>query len=95
MEIKISTPQEPTLTAIPEVIPSELFIVWEDFPRIGEKISIMWGYVELQNYLGHIILDERGGRQGFPEGILDALIEIYAIHAKVLNIVPSEPIEKE
>jgi hypothetical protein len=44
----------------------------------------MWGYVELQKYLSTIILDERGGRLGFPKPVLAALMEIHGRHAKIV-----------
>lgn len=85
MEIKISVPKAPPpAITMPSGLPPHLSIVWEQFPRIGEKISLMWGYVELQNYLSTIILDERGGRQGFPKPVLAALMEIHKRHAKLV-----------
>ncbi len=78
MKIKISVPKgPPPAIAMPAGLPPHLSIIWEQYPRIGEKISLMWGYVELQNYLSTIILDERGGRQGFPPAVLAALMEVH------------------
>ena len=85
MDIKISVPKAPPpAIAMPSELPAHLSIVWEQFPRIGEKISLMWGYIELQEYLSTIILDRRGGRLGFPKPVLAALLEIHRRHAKVL-----------
>jgi hypothetical protein len=67
MEIKISVPKAAPAPVIPAGVPPHAAIIWEQFSRIGERIPLMWGYVELQKYLGEIICDERGGRQGFPE----------------------------
>lgn len=90
MDIKISVPKAPPpAIAMPAGLPSHLSIVWKQFPRIGEKISLMWGYVELQEYLGTIILDKRGDRLGFPKPILSALLEIHRHHAK---LVPADKI---
>ena len=83
MEIKIPKAPPPAIE-MPSGLPPHLSIVWEKFPRIGEKISLMWGYIELQEYLGTIILDQRGGRLGFPKPVLAALLEIHRHHAKVL-----------
>jgi hypothetical protein len=84
MDIKISIPKAPTAPVIPTGVPPHLSIIWEQFPRIGEKISLMWGYIELQKYLSSIILDERGGRDGFPKPVLAALVEIHRRHAKIV-----------
>ena len=87
MQIKISVPKAPPVPVMPAGLPSSAAVVWEQFPRIAEKISLMWGYPELQRYLSKIICDERGGRQGFPKPVLAALMEIYRRHAK---LVPEE-----
>lgn len=85
MKIKISVPgAPPPAIAMPTGLPPHLSIIWEQYPRIGEKISVMWGYVELQNYLSTIILDERGDRQGFPKSVLAALMEVHKRHAKMV-----------
>lgn len=84
MDIKISVPKTPIAPAMPAELPSHLCIIWEQFPRIGEKISLMWGYVELQKCLSNIILDDRGDRDGFPKPVLDALMEIHRRHAEMV-----------
>ncbi|MHB1238665.1 MAG: hypothetical protein ACYCY7_14005 [Gallionella sp.] len=92
MNIKISVPRAPIAPAMPAGLPSHLCIIWEQFPRIGEKISLMWGYVELQKYLSNIILDDRGDRDGFPKPVLDALVEIHRRHARVVPENNADPI---
>ncbi len=85
MEIKITVPKAPPPAIVmPAGLPPHLSIIWDQFPRIGEKISLMWGYVELQNYLGTIILDERGDRQGFPKPVLAALMEVHKRHSRLV-----------
>jgi hypothetical protein len=86
MDIKISVPRAPPpAPEMPPGFPPHLSIIWEQYPRIGEKISLMWGYVELQKYLGTIILDERGGRLGFPKPVLTALLEVHGRHANMVQ----------
>jgi hypothetical protein len=87
MQIKISVPKKPAAPVMPADLPPNAAIIWEQFPRIAEKISLMWGYPELQKYLSDIICDERGGRQGFPKPVLAALMEIHRHHAR---LVPEE-----
>jgi len=85
MHTKISIPKAPSLPAMPTGVPAHLSIVWEQFPRIGEKISLMWGYAELQMYLGEIIFNKRDYRNGFPEDILAALLELHSLNAKLVT----------
>ncbi len=85
MDIKISVPQARSKIVMPKGFPPHLSVIWEKYPRIGEKITLMWGYVELQEYLGTLIFDERGGRDGFAKPVLAALVEIQRRHAQVLE----------
>jgi hypothetical protein len=84
MKIRISVPKAPPAIVMPAGLPPHLSIIWGKYPRIGEKISLMWGYVELQDYLSTIILDERGDRQGFPESVLAALMEVHKHHSRMV-----------
>jgi hypothetical protein len=91
MEIKISVPKAPSPPVLPPTdVPPHASIIWEQFPRVGERITLMWGSVELQKYLNNIIIDERGDRHGFPAPVLSALLQIYKRHAKM---VPEEKTE--
>ena len=92
MDIKIAVPKAAPAPVMPSGFPPHLSIIWEQFPRIGEKISLMWGYVELQRYLSNIICDKRGGRRGFPEPVLAALLEIHRLHARVLPEEDANPL---
>src|SRR5271169_5693427 len=84
MSLKIAVPKpRPKLTFPADTAPDVLLVV-DRFPRIGDKIKLMWGSVELHKYLNGIIVDERGDRQGFPPQIGTALLRIYREHSKLL-----------
>src|SRR5512144_2171883 len=87
MAIKITIPKpRPNSTpqgGFPARAASDLALVAAQFSRIGEKISLMWGSIELQQYLSGLIIDDRGGRQGFPPQIAAALARIYDEHGKL------------
>jgi len=63
-------------------------LIQEHFPKIGEKISLMWGTVGLQDYLSKTIFDERGGRQGFPMPVVSAMMRLYEYHSSLVPEVP-------
>lgn len=84
MAIKIITPKAPPMPNFPPAIASEAKLVLEQFPRVGAKIAAMWGSVELQRYLSETIFDARGGRQGFPQPIISALMSIYQFHESLV-----------
>ncbi len=50
------------------------------YPRILENITMMWGFGELNNFFHKLILDDRGGRQGFPPEAWDELNTLSALH---------------
>lgn len=46
------------------------------YPRIVEKISILWGTVAMHRYFNEILFDDRGDREGFPA---DVMLELFAL----------------
>lgn len=85
MDLKIAVPKgNPPPVLPPTGVPSYASIIWKQFPRIGEKITMMWGSVELQKYLSNIIIDGRGNRKGFPPPVLTALLQVHKCHNKIV-----------
>ncbi|MHA7681643.1 hypothetical protein [Cupriavidus sp. PET2-C1] len=51
----------------PQVRPLELC---RSYPRIGNQLAALWvDPAALSAYLADLLIDKRGGRQGFPDGI--------------------------
>ena len=82
--LKISVPQSRPAPALPTDIAPDVALILEHYPGIGEKIRQTWGSIELQRYLTRIIIDERGGRQGFPPPVASAMLRIYTDHSKLV-----------
>lgn len=61
-------PSHPLNMAVPPTDPNSPHrAAIEGFPHILQKITLMWGTRELELFIGHLIMDARGGsRQGFP-----------------------------
>jgi hypothetical protein len=55
-------------------------IIERGFPRIAEKIKELWGKRALDDYFAKLVVDERGGRQGFPPDVLTAILEVARLH---------------
>ena len=55
-------------------------VIDSNFPKIAKAIELMWGHPELDAYLSKLIIDERGGRQGFPHEVARALIALHFQH---------------
>lgn len=50
------------------------------FPHILNRLSLIWGSTAAETYFESLLIDERGGRQGFPFEVLmeiDALAEFH------------------
>jgi hypothetical protein len=84
MAIKIATPKARSAPVLPPGLTTDFSLVREQFPKIGEKITALWGSVVLQEYLSKTIFDERGGRQGFPLPVVSALMRIFEYHGTLM-----------
>lgn len=60
-------------------------VIGEKFPKILVRIELLWGSLELHNYLEHTLFTDRSNRQGFPVDVLRALGEIHTEHMLVLK----------
>lgn len=84
MAIKIVVPKAPVAPALPAAVAGNVSLIREQYPKIGDKIAVMWGSVELHKYLSEIIFDARGGRQGFPAPVISALLQVFEQHSALL-----------
>ena len=55
-------------------------IIAQNFPRIAQQIQMLWGKSALDEYFAKLVIDERGGRAGFPFDVLQAILEVAALH---------------
>jgi hypothetical protein len=69
-------------------------IVEQNFPRIAAYIREHWGKRALDDYFSKLVIDERGGRQGFPMDVLWAIMEVARLHAAQFGLAtPIRPWE--
>lgn len=53
------------------------------FPNVGKKLKFLWGYSEFHALMDDLQQDKKGvHRQGFPEHILMALLNLDSDHDK-------------
>ncbi len=71
-------------TPLPQVI-SPRQLIGENFPKILERIELLWCSLELHNYLEQTIFTDRSNRQGFPKDVMHALGKIYIEHSRILK----------
>ena len=55
-------------------------VLKNNFPRIHQNIVSMWGRPEGEEFLDNLIMDDRGGRQGFPQDVMGALLLLQRVH---------------
>jgi hypothetical protein len=69
-------------------------IIERNFPRIAATIREHWGKRALDDYFSKLVIDERGGRQGFPMDVLWAIMEVARLHAAQFGLAtPIRPWE--
>ncbi len=76
---KIEPPIDPPK---PKVPPRD--ILKDRFPRILDKINLLWGSKELHQYFQDTVFMDRDKRQGFPPEVMDALGQLHNEHQRVL-----------
>lgn len=52
----------------------------EKFDRILVKLEELWDQPEIHNYFSDLLIDKRGGRQGFPKEVMNELIILHEFH---------------
>jgi hypothetical protein len=50
------------------------------FPRLVDKITLMWGAKDFPIFLSNLIIDDRGNRQGFPLEVIEEMMFLQEIH---------------
>ncbi len=50
------------------------------YPRIVERIAILWGTVGMSRYFTEILFDDRGDREGFPPEVMQELFALSNHH---------------
>ncbi len=49
------------------------------FPKIMEKIILIWGHPECEKFLNNLMIDDRGNRQGFNMNVMGELMLLAAL----------------
>jgi hypothetical protein len=61
-------------------------IIERNFPRIAATIREQWGKRWLDDYLGKLVIDDRGDRQGFQLETLSAIMEVARLHSQQFGL---------
>ena len=55
----------------------------QNFPHILARLADLWGSTALDAYLDGLMLDDRGGRQGFPPDVGTEIFRLISLHASI------------
>ena len=69
-----------------------LALVARNYPRIATQIRELWGRVQFDVYMEKLLIDERGGRSGFPLAVADALLRLSRVHAECFGFGSADDI---
>ena len=61
------------------------------YARIFNRIMELWGTADAEEYFGDLMVDKRGGRQGFPPDVLNDILTLARIHGRVLELKQPKP----
>lgn len=50
------------------------------FNKIADRIELIWGSFELDEYFSSLVISNREDRQGFPHEVFSAIIKLYLLH---------------
>jgi hypothetical protein len=50
------------------------------FPRIVEKLTLLWGHDGVSPFLTHLLIDDRGDRHGFTGDIMAEIMFLNNLH---------------
>ena len=65
------------------------------YARIFNRIMDLWGLDELEDYFADLMVDKRGGRQGFPPDVLNDILTLSRIHGRILELQNAKRNEDE
>lgn len=69
-----------------------LTVIEGRFNRIAQCIAEYWGSPTFDSYMGKLLIDERGGRQGFPPEVAEALLHLSRLHGEKFGFGTSDDI---
>jgi hypothetical protein len=74
--LNVIAPQWETQSKLMLVVPRSL----QEFPHILARLTESWGTLDAQDFLNHLLQDNRGGeRQGFSMEVLEEILLLLAI----------------
>lgn len=65
--------------------PNDMTELEKKFPRIVEKLTLLWGHDGVPAYLSHLLIDDRGDRQGFTGDIMAEIMFLNNLYEDMVS----------
>ena len=69
------------------------YVLEQRFARIVNRIAELWLTPQLDRYFEELLMDRRGGRQGFPADVMTDLMALYAKHTSIVAANAKDPLD--
>jgi hypothetical protein len=83
----ISKPQRPS-DGLPEST------IEQSFPRIAEKLCVVWPSEACAAYITSLIVNKRETRQGFPPEVIEDLLMLHAMNDMLTRALPNPHLKR-
>jgi hypothetical protein len=69
------------------------YLLEQRYGRILNRIAELWLTPQLEHFFGELLVDRRGGRQGFAAEIMSELMALYGKHAAIVAANAKDPLD--
>lgn len=69
------------------------YLLEQRYPRILNRIAELWREPQLDHYFEELLVDRRGGRQGFAADVMSHLMALYAKHTSIVAANAKDPMD--
>ena len=86
MILKTSTQKSLQSSRMPIDVAQDVKSILGEYPRIGNRIVLLWGSAALQKYMNNLIVDKEDSGEGFPPLIAAAIQQIHKAHGDLVSV---------
>jgi len=81
-ELRLQLAEAPTSSPVkdPALRVSKARAALESCPHLLEPLSTLWRHPELERYVSRLLVDDRGGRQGFSAEVVEELLFLAQVN---------------
>ncbi len=69
------------------------YVLEQRYARIANRIAELWLTPQLDRYFDELLVDKRGGRQGFAADVMADLMGLYGKHTAIVSANAKDPLD--